>query len=269
MTYKKAVRVQMLSQLQKGNSFRTKKRKWKKIFGGRDLLLPIGKNIRTCKNEDIDLKQCTFTFLLNVNTYFYSSFTSKMWNTVTLSLFCIRADSLTILRDRGQPAIRITHCRGTTPLWSCQSSAASSWKKSLIPFFKRELPSCHSKDKHRSILIFSKFWKMPLVRTKGDLDTDKHWIFLKFAFIHCSNHSSKCSSRTLLNLTSRCQIHTCTYIHCALHVQPTLQNTRSRTQKGFHWKSSNTRCSWQKHYIKWLNPKNCFQSTVRGRQDTP
>lgn len=147
MTYKKAVKIQMLSQLQKGNSFRTKKRRWKKILGGRDILFLIGDNTRTCKKEETDLKQCTYTFLLNVNTDYYSSFTSKTWNTATLTPFCIRADSLTVLRDICQPAIGITHCRGTTPLWSCQTPAASSWRKSSIPFFKRELPSCHSRDK--------------------------------------------------------------------------------------------------------------------------
>lgn len=45
----KAIKVQVLIQLQQGSRFRTKKRRWKKILGGRDILLPIKENIGACK----------------------------------------------------------------------------------------------------------------------------------------------------------------------------------------------------------------------------
>lgn len=67
----------MLSQLQQKSSFGTKKRRWKKIPGGRAILLLTKESIRAVKKEEIDLKQCTLTFLLSVNTGYYSSFTNE------------------------------------------------------------------------------------------------------------------------------------------------------------------------------------------------
>lgn len=51
---------------------------------------------------------------------------------VTLS--CISADSPTAVRDRDQLEIGIKHWGCMTPLWSCYSSDASSWRKSSTPF---------------------------------------------------------------------------------------------------------------------------------------
>lgn len=183
------------------------------------------------------------------------------------TLFCISADSLTFLKERGQPATGIKHCWGTT-LWSCQSSDASSWEKWAIPSSKRGnlWLLATAETKHRSILTQLKFWKMPFVRTKCGSDSGGHGVFLKFPFEHSSNHSSKCSRFYLVNKL---------LITCTINIMHFLHNHFFKSQDSEHGKAftgnpENTRWSWQKtlHKVCWFQgTENSFQSTVRGRRD--